>query len=173
MSSPATGNFVSVSAVIRAPLTSVWHLIKLQDFAKWWSALEKSAPAEKGVSGEADVYSWTFKASQVECWSARNRETDLHPTHEQDGTSLLVKQEEHSALRHSISYSVVTSEQPLSYSSVISTISLAAVTTGELAGSTFVTWTGQFSSDADAGVVEDAKYKREEALADLAKAVKA
>ncbi|BGP58202.1 hypothetical protein JCM8202_004742 [Rhodotorula sphaerocarpa] len=151
MSSPATGNFVSVSAVIRAPLTSVWHLIKLQDFSEWWSALDKSAPAEKGVSDEADVYQWTFK----------------------DGTSLLVKQEEHSALRHSISYSVITSQPALSYSSVISTISLSAVTTGELAGSTFITWTGQFSSDADAGVVEDAKFKREEALADLAKSIKA
>lgn len=45
-------------AVIRAPLTSVWHLTKLQDFAKWWSALEKSAPAAKGVSDEADVCVW-------------------------------------------------------------------------------------------------------------------
>ncbi|GAA5957572.1 hypothetical protein JCM8115_001363 [Rhodotorula mucilaginosa] len=151
MSSPATSNFVSVSAVIRAPLTSVWHLIKLSSFADWWTALEKSGPAAKGISDEADVYEWTFK----------------------DGTSLLVKQEEHSALRHSISYSVITSQPALSYSSVIATITLSEVTTGELAGSTFITWTGQFSSDADAGVVEDAKFKREEALADLAKAVKA
>merc|ERR1712080_19629 len=151
MSSPATSNFVSVSAVIRAPLTSVWHLIKLSSFADWWTALEKSGPAAKGISDEADVYEWTFK----------------------DGASLLVKQEEHSALRHSISYSVITSQPALSYSSVIATITLSEVTTGELAGSTFITWTGQFSSDADAGVVEDAKFKREEALADLAEAVKA
>lgn len=95
-------------------------------------------------------------------------------------------------------HSVITSQPALSYSSVISTISLSAVTTGELAGSTFITWTGQFSSDAgqsllaftwpmktaqahrlpapyftDAGVVEDAKFRREEALADLAKSIKA
>lgn len=31
-------------------------------------------------------------------------------------------------------------------------------------------WSGNFSSDADAGVIEDAKFKRREALADLAKA---
>jgi hypothetical protein len=30
--------------------------------------------------------------------------------------------------------------------------------------------TGNFSSDADAGVIQDAKFKRREALADLAKA---
>lgn len=30
-------------------------------------------------------------------------------------------------------------------------------------------WTGNFSSDADAGVIQDAKFKRREALADLAK----
>jgi hypothetical protein len=72
------------------------------------------------------------------------------------------------------------------------------VTSGELEGSTFVEWTGNFSSDADAGmshacncngwlslpvygqpladecagtgVIQDAKFKRREALADLAKA---
>ena len=32
-------------------------------------------------------------------------------------------------------------------------------------------WTGDFSSDADAGVIQDAKFKRREALAELAKAV--
>lgn len=46
--------------------------------------------------------------------------------------------------------SVITSQPALSYSSVIATITLSEVTTGELAGSTFITWTGQFSSDAGA-----------------------
>ncbi|GAA5834566.1 hypothetical protein JCM11251_007041 [Rhodosporidiobolus azoricus] len=146
-----TGNYAVESTVIKAPLASVWHLIKLQDFSKWWSALQSSGPAPKGVSDEADVFEWKFT----------------------DGTTLHVKQEEHSSLRHSISYSVITSEPALSYSSVISTITLYAVTAGDDAGSTFVQWTGQFSSDATAETVEDAKYKRREALADLAKAVKA
>ena len=68
----------------------------------------------------------------------------------------------------------------------MSTIRCYPVTSGELEGSTLVTWTGNFSSDADAGqsniiqlreitnvlpgVVQDGKYKRREALADLAKA---
>jgi hypothetical protein len=30
-------------------------LIKLSSFADWWTALEKSGPAAKGISDEADV----------------------------------------------------------------------------------------------------------------------
>ncbi|GAA5906868.1 hypothetical protein JCM5296_005552 [Sporobolomyces johnsonii] len=149
--SAVTGNFVIESAVIDAPLATVWHKIKLNDFSSFWTALKSSGPAPKGVSEEADVHEWIFK----------------------DGTTLHLKTEEHSSLRHSISYSVIASEPALSYTSVISTITLHAVTTGAHANSTFVEWTGQFSSDADVSVIEDAKYKRREALADLAKAVKA
>lgn len=55
MSSPATSNYAVESAVIKAPLTAVWHLIKLGDFSKWWSALQSSGPASAGISNEADV----------------------------------------------------------------------------------------------------------------------
>ncbi|GAA5821594.1 hypothetical protein JCM3770_005307 [Rhodotorula araucariae] len=144
-----TSNTAYEGAVIKAPLAQVWHKIKLAQFSEWWSALESSGRAPKGVSEEADVYEWKFK----------------------DGTTLHIKQEEHSSLRHSISYSVITSEPALSFSSVISTITLFPVTTGSEANSTYISWTGQWSSDADAGVVEDGKFKRREALADLAKAV--
>ncbi|GAA5848623.1 hypothetical protein JCM9279_002720 [Rhodotorula babjevae] len=143
-----TSNTVYESAVIQAPLAKVWHLIKLGEFSQWWSQLASSGAAPKGVSEEADVYEWKFN----------------------DGTVLHIKQEEHSSLRHSISYSVITSEPALSYSSVISTITLSPVTAGEHKDSTFIAWTGAWSSDADAGVVEDGKFKRREALADLAKA---
>ncbi|GAA5985487.1 hypothetical protein JCM5350_004015 [Sporobolomyces pararoseus] len=148
MSSPVTGNFVVESAIIKAPLAKVWHLIKLQDFSKWWSALESSQLADKGISSEADVFTWKFK----------------------DGTTLQVKQEEHSSLQHSVTYSVITAEPALTFSSVLSKITLHSVTTDD---TTFVEWSGVFSSDADASVVEDGKYKRREALADLAKAVSA
>lgn len=73
---------------------------------------------------------------------------------------------------------------------MLSTIRLYAVTSGELEGSTFVEWSGHFSNDADAGkfvhtlagflgqlctdgvagVIQDAKFKRRDALADLGKA---
>lgn len=100
-----------------------------QDFSKWYSAL-KSSEFVKGASEETDIVKWTFK----------------------DGTVLEVKQEEHSTINHSITYSVITSQPELSYTSVLSTIRCFAVTSGEFEGSTFVEWTGNFSSDADAGM---------------------
>jgi hypothetical protein len=68
-----TASSVSESAVIEAHPSAVWHLIKLQDFSKFWSKLDKSEWV-KGTSEETDIVKWTFK----------------------DGTVLDVKQEEHS-----------------------------------------------------------------------------
>ncbi len=68
-----TSASVVEAAVIEAPLSSVWHLIKLQDFHNFWSKLDKSEYV-KGASPETDVVKWTFK----------------------DGTVLDVKLEEHS-----------------------------------------------------------------------------
>ncbi|KAK6840919.1 hypothetical protein PG990_006966 [Apiospora arundinis] len=141
-----TATSVVESAVIKAPLSHVWHHIKLQNFSAFWSAL-KSSEAVKSQE-ETDLVKWTFN----------------------DGTELEVKQEEHSTINHYITYSVITSKPELSYTSVVSTIRCYAVTSGELENSTFVEWTGNFSSDADAGVIQDAKFKRRDALADLAKA---
>ncbi|CAF9919275.1 hypothetical protein IMSHALPRED_004573 [Imshaugia aleurites] len=140
-----TSTSISESSVIAAPLAKVWHLIKLQEFHHFWTKLAKSHHV-KGVSHETDVVKWTFK----------------------DGTEQEVKQEEHSSIDHFITYSVISSTPALTYSSVISTIKCYAVTTGPNEGSTFVQWSANFSSDADAGVIEDAKFKRKEALADLA-----
>ncbi|KAK5134489.1 hypothetical protein LTR08_006406 [Meristemomyces frigidus] len=142
-----TSTSVVESAVIKAPLSQTWHYIKLQDFSKFWSALDKSEHV-KGASEETDIVKWSFK----------------------DGSVIEVKQEEHSTINHYITYSVITAQPGLSYTSVLSTVRCYPITSGELEGSTFVEWTGNFSSDADAGVIQDAKFKRREALADLAKA---
>ncbi|KAK2063260.1 Bet v1-like protein [Colletotrichum caudatum] len=141
-----TSTSVVESAVIKAPLSHVWHFIKLQNFQGFWSALKGSEFVK--AQEETDIVRWTFK----------------------DGTVLEVKQEEHSTINHYITYSVITSQPELSYTSVVSTIRCYPVTSGEHENSTFVEWTGNFSSDADAGVIQDAKFKRREALADLAKA---
>lgn len=65
---------------------------------------------------------------------------------------------------------MISSQPAVTYTSVLSTIRYYPVTSGENAGSTFVEWTGNFSNDADASVIQDARFKRQEALADLAKA---
>ena len=63
------------STVIKAPLSHVWHHIKLQNFSDWWTTLSKSEAISS--QEETDVVKWTFK----------------------DGHELEVKQEEHS-VRH-------------------------------------------------------------------------
>ncbi|KAL2759760.1 hypothetical protein ACRALDRAFT_1067512 [Sodiomyces alcalophilus JCM 7366] len=142
-----TSTSVLESAVIRAPLSHVWHHIKLAEFGKWLSTLEKSEEVKGSTSPETDIVRWTFK----------------------DGTVIEVKQEEHSTINHYITYSVITAQPETSYSSVLSTIRCYPITSGELEGSTFVEWSAHFSSDADAGVIQDAKFKRRDGLADLAK----
>ncbi|KAK4985643.1 hypothetical protein LTR66_007745 [Elasticomyces elasticus] len=144
-----TSTSVLESMVIDAPLSHVWHFIKLQDFSKFYSAIEKSAFV-KDANEETDIVKWSFK----------------------DGTELEVKMEEHSTLNHFITYSVISAQPAISYTSVVSTIRCFPVTCGSHEGSTFVQWSGNFSSDADAGVIEDAKFKRREALADLSVAAK-
>lgn len=75
-----TSTSILESVVIKAPLAKVWHLIKLQDFSKFWSALDKSEVVSSGTSSEADVFKWSFK----------------------DGTVYEVKQEAHSVSSTSI-----------------------------------------------------------------------
>lgn len=154
-------------------LTAHW-----QDFSKWWSALSSSTEA-KGISPEAEAYNWEFKGTSPRFDLARrararlvsSRSTDETARNRTDGTKLTVKREAHSSITHTISYSVIEASPELSYSSVVSTITLWPVTAGAEEGSTFVEWTGNFSSDASADVIADARYKRRDALADLAKAV--
>lgn len=77
----ATTNEVIESAVIRAPLSHVWHFIKLAEFPKWYSQIKQAEHIVKGVSDETDVYKWTFK----------------------DGSVVEIKQDEHSVGSTSLS----------------------------------------------------------------------
>lgn len=68
-----TSTSVLESAVIEARFSDVWHMIKLENFSDFWSALKKSELV-KGTSPDTDIVKWSFK----------------------DGTVLEVKQDEHS-----------------------------------------------------------------------------
>ncbi|KAK0636598.1 hypothetical protein B0T17DRAFT_481064 [Bombardia bombarda] len=144
MATIATTNEVIESAVIRAPLSNVWHFLKIGEFDKFWPALKSCEPV-KGYIDEANVTQWTY----------------------QDDTIVNVKLDEHSSIDHFITYSIITAEPSLGYSSVTNTIRCWPVTHGELENSTFVRWSSKFSSDAGIEVIEDAKYKRREALSYL------
>ncbi|KAG8719977.1 hypothetical protein FRC08_001479 [Ceratobasidium sp. 394] len=144
-----TSTSLTESAVIPFPLDEVWHLIKLKSIPKFWSIINSAEDVH--VEEEVQAAKWTFK----------------------DGTSEIVKLEEHSSIDHFITYSVITSEPALGYSSVLSQIRLFPITSGEHRGSTFVQWSAQFSGDAGVDVIEDARYKRKDGLADLVKALAA
>ncbi|KAF8699297.1 hypothetical protein RHS03_07254, partial [Rhizoctonia solani] len=145
------------SAVIPFHLDEVWHLIKLKSIPQFWSIIDSAEDVK--VQDEVDAAKWKFK----------------------DGTVETIKLEEHSSIDHFITYSVIETEPPRGYSSVLSQIRLFPITSGEHRGSTFVQWSAQFSGDAGcadgecnwADVIEDARYKRRDALADLSKALAA
>jgi len=59
-----TSTSVIESAVIEASFSSVWHMIKLENFSDFWSALSKSENV-KGASPDTDIVKWTFKDGQV------------------------------------------------------------------------------------------------------------
>lgn len=145
-----TSNYVLESAVIDAPFSQVYHLIKLtpEGVPSFWNAIKQATPYKGALTDEVNVFVWKFV----------------------DGHELVVKQEEHSALDHYVTYSVIESKPEISYSSQVSTVRAYPVTSGAHSNKTFVTWSASFSSDASADVVEDARYKRKEALEDLAKA---
>jgi hypothetical protein len=76
----------------------------------------------------------------------------------QDKSTVVIKQEEHSSIHHYITYSAVTAEPALTYSSIYSTIRVYPITSGPLENSTFVEWGATFSGDADASVIQVCAY---------------
>ena len=88
-----TSTSITESSVIATPLAQVWHLIKLQEFDKFWTKIDKSHHV-KGASPETDIVKWSFK----------------------DGTEQEVKQEEHSVrqtLLFSLSSTSLAQDGPL------------------------------------------------------------
>ena len=76
----------------------------------------------------------------------------------QDKTVFEFKQEEHSSIHHYITYSIVTAEPALSFSSVYSTIRVYPVTSGPHEDKTFIEWSATFSGDADASAIQVRRY---------------
>ena len=134
------------SSVIPAPLETVWNTVRPCDL-KFWS-LVKSTTIENGKSA-AEVGSLrvvTFK----------------------DGTVQKLKLLELSDLDFTATYDVIESNPPVSVLSTIHTIKLKRVTSDN---STFVEWSGDYSSDCTQAVIQDSAYKKKDGLKDLATAV--
>lgn len=73
-----TATNVAESSLIPAHISHVWHLIKLQTFDAFWSALKKSEEV-KGASPETDLVRWTFKDGTVQ--EVKQEEHSVNPPH--------------------------------------------------------------------------------------------
>ncbi|KAI8323456.1 Bet v1-like protein [Martensiomyces pterosporus] len=132
------------SRVIKAPVEKVWDALRSQDF-KFWSI----------------VKSVEQPASATEVGSTRKVAFN-------DGTVQQYRLVEFSELKHSLTYEIVESEPAVPVLSAQHTIHVLRVSADDTA---FVQWSSDFSSDGSSAAVQDSKYKKLEALADLAKAL--
>ncbi|KAJ1958336.1 hypothetical protein GGI12_004761 [Dipsacomyces acuminosporus] len=132
------------SRVIKAPIDNVWDALCSQDF-KFWSIV-KSVEHSASASEVGSTRKVTFK----------------------DGTVQEFRLIEFSELGQSFTYEVVDSVPAVPVLSAQHTIRVLRVSADD---TTFVQWSSDFSSDGSLAAVEDSKYKRLEALADLAKAL--
>ncbi|TNV76768.1 hypothetical protein FGO68_gene6532 [Halteria grandinella] len=83
-----------------------------------------------------------------------------------DGAKWELRITELSEIKHSLGYQVLSTEPTHSATSIQGQVHLRAVTDDN---TTFITWTTDFSNDADATVIYDQKFKKTEFFAELKK----
>jgi len=86
-----------------------------------------------------------------------------------DGTQQTIQIQELSDLHNFVTYSVVSSEPAVHYTSAVHQIRLREVTNPakDLNGQTFIEWVTGFSNDATLEIIEDSRHKKKEAFNDL------
>lgn len=137
---------VQESRVIAARQERVWELIRPLTFS--WLSSVKEVKVEQG-------------SSAAEVGSQRR-------VVYKDGTVQTLKVLELSDINMFVTYELIASEPAISVSSAVHTIRLFPVT---FDNTCLVQWTSDFSNDATQAVVQDSKYKKQEAFADIVKAV--
>ena len=83
-----------------------------------------------------------------------------------DGAVWTIRFNELSEKHHRVGYELLQAEPALTCTSVQGQIELLRVTDSD---NTFVSWTTEFSNDADLQVIEDQKHKKHDAFADIKK----
>ncbi|KAJ2848031.1 hypothetical protein IWW36_003534 [Coemansia brasiliensis] len=132
------------SRVIKAPVTKVWDVLKKQDFSFW--SLVKSVELSTSPSEVGSVRKTTFA----------------------DGTIQKHRLLEFSEIKHQFTYEIIESEPAVTALSAQHTFKVIPVTADN---TSFVQWSSDFSADGSLEVVMDAKYKKLDALEELAKAL--
>ncbi|KAF8940140.1 hypothetical protein BGZ58_007617 [Dissophora ornata] len=132
------------SRVIEAPIDIVWKHVRSVELGFWKAVKHVELDGGAGEVGSTRKISFN------------------------DGAVQEVKVVELSDLEHFVSFDFIEAQPPVDFMSALHTISLRKVTANN---TTFVEWSAEFSSDAQLAVIEDSRYKRQEGLEDLAKAV--
>ena len=137
-SSVPTSTNNTESTVIDKSIESLWPLFRALSFDALAPELVESATYLEGVPGQVGAH--------VQINYANGSKWTLEVT-------------ELSDKHHSISYQVVSAEPALEATSLESDIKLHRVTTKD---TTFVQWSTDFSNDADAEMVQDQKFKKQD-----------
>ncbi|KAJ1852429.1 hypothetical protein GGH12_005464, partial [Coemansia sp. RSA 1822] len=132
------------SRVIKAPVAKVWSALKKQDFEFW--SLVKSVELSSSASEVGSIRTTTFA----------------------DGTVQKHRLLEFSEVKHAFTYEIIDSEPAVSSLSAQHTFKVIPVTADD---TSLVQWSSEFSSEGSLEAVMDAKYKKLDALKELAKAL--
>ncbi|KAJ2714540.1 hypothetical protein H4R19_001677 [Coemansia spiralis] len=132
------------SRVIRAPVTRTWDALRCQDFAFW--SLVKAVKFSTGPLEVGGTRTTTFVDGTVQ----KHRLLAL------------------SEADRSLTYELIDSDPAVASLSAQHTLRVFSVTADD---SSFVQWSSDFSSDRAPEVVEDSKFKKLDALAELAKSL--
>ncbi|CAB9512996.1 Polyketide cyclase / dehydrase and lipid transport [Seminavis robusta] len=131
------------STVLEAPLLKSWSLFRGFAFEKIAPGQVTATEYESGAEGAVgSVIKMTYK----------------------DGSIWKIRVTEFSERNHTLAYELLTAEPAHASTSVQGEIKLLAVTTDD---HTFVSWTTEFSNDADLTVISDQKYKKQEFFKDV------
>lgn len=130
------------TAVINLPLDVVWKLIRPCTF-EWQKNIVKSST--KNGQSVTIMY--------------------------KDGTAQTIVPTEISDKNYTVSWSMITSDPVITYTSRDDTINLTEITSRgfDVKPQTFIEWDSYFSDDADLPVIEDSNAKKREAFKDLLK----
>ncbi|KAJ2662214.1 hypothetical protein IWW48_001954 [Coemansia sp. RSA 1200] len=132
------------SCAINAPADKVWEALRKQDF-KFWSIV-KTVELPESTSEVGGVRITTFN----------------------DGTVQKHRLVEYSELKRSLTYELIDSAPPVTTLSAQHSFRVYPVTSND---SAYVQWRSTFSSDDSVAAVADSKYKKRDALAELAKSL--
>jgi hypothetical protein len=136
--------------MLEAPIGDVWKTIRASDF-QFIKEVRDATPEKK--DGKKSCV--CVGGSKTICWK---------------GSKQTIRIEELSDYNHRVVYSLVTSTHTVKYTSKVDTIHLQRITYPEAC--TFISWTTDFSSDANLQVVSDNKFKKHDAFGELIKAFK-